>query len=47
MMRLTASAVLAVFALAASAATQTKGQEVEAKANTEKLWRIECSGLSG
>ena len=47
MMRLTASAALAVFALSASAMAQTKGQEVETKANTEKLWRIECSGISG
>ncbi|MEC9047865.1 MAG: hypothetical protein VYA51_07620 [Planctomycetota bacterium] len=47
MKRLTASAALAVFALAASTVAQTKGQQVEAKANTEKLWRIECSGLSG
>lgn len=47
MKRLTASAALAVFALAASAVAQTKGQQVEAKANTEKLWRIECSGISG
>ena len=46
-MRLTASALLAVFALAVPAVAQTKGQEVEAKANTEKLWRIECSGISG
>jgi hypothetical protein len=46
-MRLTASAVLAVCALAVPAVAQTKGQPVEAKANTEKLWRIECSGISG
>ena len=46
-MRLTASAVLAVCALAIPAAAQTKGQRPEVKANTEKLWRIECSGLSG
>lgn len=46
-MRLTASAVLAVCALAIPTVAQTKGQEVESKANTEKLWRIECSGISG
>ena len=46
-MRLTASAVLAVCALAIPAAAQTKGQQEQANANTEKLWRIECSGLSG
>ena len=46
-MRLTASALLAVCAMAVPAMAQTKGQQPEAKANTEKLWRIECSGISG
>jgi len=46
-MRLTASALLAVFALAAPTIAQTKGQVVKPKANTEKHWRIECSGIGG
>ena len=46
-MRLTASAMLAVFALAIPAMAQTKGQDVKQKANSEKLWRIEASGISG
>lgn len=46
-MRLTASSMLLVFALAAPALAQTKGQEVKPKVETEKLWRIECSGISG
>ena len=46
-MRLTASAMLAVLALTMPALAQTKGQEVKAKGNTEKLWRIEVSGISG
>lgn len=46
-MRLTASAMLAVFALAIPAMAQTKGQDVKPKANSEKLWRIEASGISG
>lgn len=46
-MRLTASAMLAVFALAMPAMAQTKGQEVKAQANTEKLWRVEVSGIGG
>lgn len=46
-MRLTASAMLAVFALAVPAMAQTKGQVVKPKGNTEKLWRIEASGISG
>ena len=46
-MRLTASSMLAVFALALPVLAQTKGQEIKPKVNTEKLWRIEVSGLSG
>lgn len=46
-MRLTASAMLAVFALAVPAVAQTKGQQTKPKVDTEKLWRIECSGISG
>lgn len=46
-MRLTASALLAAFAFAAPAICQTEGQEAKPKVETEKLWRIECSGISG
>lgn len=46
-MRLTASALLAVFALAIPAVGQTKADKVKPKANTEKLWRIEASGIGG
>ena len=46
-MRLTAGVMLAAFALAVPAVAQTKGQEVKPKVDTEKLWRIECSGISG
>ena len=46
-MRRNVTAMLAAFALSVPALAQTKGQEVETKANTEKLWRIECSGISG
>jgi hypothetical protein len=46
-MRPYASLTLAVLALSVPTLAQTKGQEVETKANTEKLWRIECSGISG
>ena len=45
--RLLASTLLAAVLAAGPALAQTKGQEVETKANTEKLWRIECSGISG
>jgi hypothetical protein len=46
-MRLTASALLAVCALAAPTLAQTKGQEIKPKVDTEKHWRIECSGIGG
>jgi len=46
-MRRNVTAMLAAFALSVPALAQTKGQEAETKANTEKLWRIECSGISG
>ena len=46
-MRLTASAMLLACAFAVPALAQTKGQQLDTKANTEKLWRIECSGISG
>ncbi len=46
-MRLTASAMLAVLALAIPAVAQTKGQQVKPKVDTDKLWRIEASGISG
>ncbi len=46
-MRLTASAMLAVFALAIPAVSQTEAEVVKTKVNTEKLWRIEASGISG
>ena len=46
-MRLTASALLAVFALAAPAISQTKADAAATKVKTEKLWRIEASGISG
>jgi hypothetical protein len=39
--------MLAVFALAIPAVAQTKGQQVKTKVDTEKLWRIEASGISG
>ncbi|MFK7740067.1 MAG: hypothetical protein AB8H80_07055 [Planctomycetota bacterium] len=46
-MRLIASAMLAVFAVVTPALAQTKGQDVKPQTKTEKLWRIECSGISG
>jgi hypothetical protein len=39
--------MLAVFALATPAIAQTKGQQIKPKVDTEKLWRIEASGISG
>jgi hypothetical protein len=39
--------MLAVFALAIPAASQTEAGTVKTKAKTEKLWRIEASGISG
>ena len=46
-MRLTASAMLAAFALAVPADSQTKADSTAQKVKTEKLWRIEASGISG
>tara|TARA_R110002072_G_scaffold228234_5_gene385081 strand:- start:479 stop:598 length:120 start_codon:yes stop_codon:yes gene_type:complete len=39
--------MLAVLALAIPAVAQTKGQQVKPKVDTDKLWRIEASGISG
>ncbi len=46
-MKTQALAVLAAIAFAAPTFAQTKGQEVEAKSNTETLWKLECSGIGG
>ena len=46
-MRLTASVMLAAFALAIPATSQTKADAAKSKVKTEKLWRIEASGISG
>jgi hypothetical protein len=44
---MTASVVLAAFAFGAMAKAQTEGQDAKPKADVEKLWRIEASGISG
>jgi hypothetical protein len=44
---MTASIMLATFAFGATALAQTEGQEAKPKADVEKLWRIEASGISG
>ena len=46
-MRKQALTLLSALALAASALAQTKAPEVTATANTEKLWKIETTGLGG
>lgn len=46
-MRLTAAATLLGLAFAAPAFAQTEAEKVEPKKETEKLWRIECTGISG
>ena len=42
-----AFAVLAALAFAMPAVAQTKGSEVKPKVETEKLWKIQCSGIGG
>jgi len=39
--------MLAAFAFAIPAMAQTEGQDGKEKKNVEKLWRIECAGISG
>lgn len=46
-MRIKAGALLAAFAFAVPALAQTKAAETKADAKTEKLWKIEVSGISG
>lgn len=46
-MRIKASVLLAVFAFAATAMAQTEAQPAKATEPTEKLWKIEASGISG
>lgn len=46
-MRIKASTLLAALAFAIPALAQTKGTEEKAKVETEKLWKIECSGVGG
>lgn len=46
-MRIKASVLLAAFAFAATAMAQTEAQPAKATEPTEKLWKIEASGISG
>lgn len=46
-MKQQAFAMLAALAFAVPAFAQTKGQEAKPSVKTEKLWKIECSGISG
>ena len=40
-------ALLAALAFAIPAIAQTEGQDKKAPAKTQKLWKIECSGIGG
>ncbi len=46
-MRTQARTLLAALAFAIPALAQTKAPEPKATANTEKLWKIETTGLGG
>ena len=46
-MRTQAYSLLAALAFAVPTFAQTEGQDAEQAKNTEKLWKIECSGISG
>lgn len=46
-MRITAGVLLASLAFAIPAAAQTAGQEAKPEVKTEKLWKIEVTGISG
>lgn len=46
-MRIKASVLLAAFVFAATAMAQTEAQPAKATEPTEKLWKIEASGISG
>ena len=42
-----AFAALAALAFALPAVAQTEGQDAKPKVETEKLWKIQCSGIGG
>ena len=46
-MRTQAKMLLAAIAFALPTFAQTEGQDAEPAPNTEKLWRLECSGIGG
>ncbi len=46
-MRTKANALLVVFAFALPAAAQTVAQLAKADVKSEKLWKIEASGIGG
>ena len=46
-MRNQASALLAAFVFALPAVAQTRAQPAKATEPTEKLWKIETTGISG
>jgi hypothetical protein len=46
-MRIQASALLAAFAFALPAVAQTEAQPAKATEPTEKLWKIETTGITG
>ncbi len=46
-MRTKTSALLSVFAFGLPLLAQTEGQVPKPKADVEKLWRIEATGLGG
>ena len=46
-MRTQAYSLLAAVAFALPTLAQTEGQEKKQASNTEKLWKIECSGIGG
>lgn len=47
MMRIQPTMLLAALAFALPAAAQTEGQEGKEAVATEKLWKIQASGISG
>ena len=46
-MRTQAYSLLAALAFAVPSFAQTEGQDAKPASNTEKLWKIEVSGISG